>query len=141
MCPEVVQAQGEPLTAEDMRKKKLVDDLFQAQNKTIIEFAKHIVTVSIAAIGVELALKDKWLSGQAASRHGALILTIAISFFFLSAVICSATVCVQKIRVTSSDYENVDSELQRVASFRYRTTGAGVFFALLATCLTLIVLA
>ena len=56
MADRTIPAESSVLTEEDLRKRDIVEELMQSQNQRIVDFAKHLLTVSFSAIGVVLAL-------------------------------------------------------------------------------------
>jgi hypothetical protein len=56
---KVILGESSPPTDEDSRKRSAVKKLMQSENKVIVEFAKHLVTVDFSAMAVVLALKEK----------------------------------------------------------------------------------
>lgn len=135
---EPIPATSEPLSGEDRRKRSTVAKLLQEENKTIVDFAKHMVTVSFSAVGVVLTLKEKWLPAEGAGRS-TLLLAVAIVLFLAAALLCSLAVRVYRFRVSPSDYAEVDEELHRIAVLRHRLTSAGMLLAIVATGCTAVV--
>jgi hypothetical protein len=139
MAGHIVHGESSTPTEDDTRKRDLVKELMKSENKSITEFAKHQVTVAFSAIGVVLALKEKWL-GEHASSQQRLLLGIALALYLAAALMSSLAAGVYGHRVSLSDYEEVDAELHRVATLRYRlmsfalilTAAATVIVALLA---------
>ena len=132
MADDTIPAQSSALTEEDSRKYEMTKELMQSQNKVIIDFAKHLMTVSFSAIGVVLALKDKWL-GTAGRPHQELLLGIAIVLFLATGLLATIAVSAYIHRVSLSDYADVDAEVHRVARLRYRLTILGFALCLVAT--------
>jgi hypothetical protein len=117
------------LTDEDVRKRGLVRELIQNQTKVIGEFAKQLVTTAFTAIGVVVALKEKWL-GATARPYQLLLLGIAIFLYLGGGLFAALAASAQLHRVSLSDYEDVDNEIGRVAKLRFRLTM--VAFSLIA---------
>lgn len=129
-----IVAESSELSEDDLRKRDLVKDLVQNQNNVIVEFAKQLVTVSFTAIGLVLALKEKWL-GAAARPYQMLLLGAAIVLYLATGLIATLAASAQLYRVSLADYANVDSEIARVAKLRFRLTMIGVGLCGLATIL------
>jgi hypothetical protein len=134
MAPVVIAAESSALTDDDVRKRGLVKKLMQSQNKVLIDFAKHLVTVSFSAVGVVLALKDKWV-GASSVVGASWLLGIAIAMFLASGVTATIAVGVFIHRVNLVDYADAELELQRVATLRYRLTRLSLGLSLIATIL------
>lgn len=132
MAGSTIPAVSSELTEEDLRKHAMVKDLMHSQNKVIADFAKHLVTVSFSAIGIVLALKDKWL-GTNAPSYQELLLGIAIALFLVTGLVATLAVSAHILRVSLSDYADIDVELHRVARLRYRLTILGFGLSLVAT--------
>lgn len=135
--PEPIQAESVALTDEDTRKRDLVKQLMQAQTQRLVDFAKHLLTVSFSAIGVVLALKDKWIGANASNKK--LLLGIAMALFLITGLLATLAASVYTHRVSLSDYTDVDAEVTRVARLRYRLTWLGFTLAALATILVVAV--
>ncbi len=129
-----IRAQGAPVTNEDSRRYDLVKSVMQAQTKVIVEFAKLLVTVSFSAVGVVVALKDKWL-GDDPPSYQEVLLGIAVALFLATALVATLAASSYVHRVSLSDYADVDAEVHRVATLRHRLTIAGYGLALAATAI------
>lgn len=132
MAHHIVHAESSAPTDEDVRKRDLVKELLKSENKAIADFAKHVVTVSFSAIGVVLALKDKWLDPHP-SRPQILLLGFALLLYLAAALVASLAAGVYGHRVSLSDYEQIDAELHRVAAMRHRFTKLGLILTAVAT--------
>ena len=130
----VIPAESSARTDDDAQKQDLVKELVQSQNKVLIDFAKHLVTASFSAIGVVLALKDKWI-GPSSMIGAKWLLGIAIALFMVSGVIATIAVGAFVHRVSLADYADVEIELHRVATRRYRLTRLSFALLLIATVL------
>jgi hypothetical protein len=133
-----IPAESVELTDEDLRKRDIVKALRESQNQRLVDFAKHLLTVSFSAIGVVLALKDKWL-GTDAPPHKKLLLGIAIALFLATGLLATLAASIYTHRVSLSDYTDVDAELDRVARLRYRLTWIGFGLSAAATILVAII--
>jgi hypothetical protein len=138
MANPIISGVSSAPTDDDTRKQKLVSDLIQSENKTVIDFAKQLVTTSFSAIGVVLALKEKWVGANAALWQKAL-LGGAVALFLLAGLLATMAAAAYRHRISLSDYEDVDAELHRVASIRYRLTASAFGLLLLATLVIAIV--
>jgi hypothetical protein len=132
MADDVLRAESSPLTDEDTRKRDLVKELMQAQSKVILDFAKQLVTISFAAVGVVISLKDRWIGADAPSYQEAL-LGVAVALFLVSALVATLAASARGLRVSLSDYADVDVEVHRVATLRHRLTLLGFGLAAVAT--------
>jgi len=132
--PKAIVGESSDLTEEDARKRDVVKDLSQNQNKVIIEFAKQLVTMAFTAIGVVLALKEKWL-GAAARPYQIVLLALAILLYLGTGLIAALAVSAQLHRVSLADYAEVDSEVARVSKLRFKMTMIGFSFFGAATLL------
>jgi len=138
MAGHIIHGESSALSEEDARKRDLVKKLMESENKTIAEFAKHLVTVAFSAIGVVLALKDKWLDAHAPSQQR-IMLGIALALYLAAGLISSMAAGLYGHRISLSDYEDVDAELHRVATFRHRLTSLGLMLTAAATVLIALV--
>jgi xanthine/uracil/vitamin C permease (AzgA family) len=129
---EVIDAESAPLTEDDKLRRELAKELIQSQNKTITEFARHMTTVSFAAVGVVLSLKREWV-GASASDSANIGLGLAIALFLASAGISASAASVYSHRVTLSDYGEIEGELHRVARLRALLTRAAFALSALGT--------
>ena len=119
-------------TDDDKRKRDIVAKLMNSENKILVDFAKHLVTVSFPAIGVVLALEDKWL-GPDASAQLKLALAFALALFLVAALLATLAAGVYRHRVTLSDYGDIDNELHRIAKRRHWLTAVGFGLLVFAT--------
>src|SRR4029078_13664506 len=65
MSPQVIVAESAPPTPEDERKRALVSQLLDSENGRLIDVAKQLATTCFSAVGVVLALHDKWVPAAA----------------------------------------------------------------------------
>lgn len=122
MEAEPIQGDSSPVTEEDTRKRGIVSDLILAENKSMVDFAKHLVTVSFSAVGVIVTLKSNWLAQATNAHRTTILLVVAIVLFLAAVVVSSAAIKVQRLRVSGVDYGDVERELGRIARGRYRLT-------------------
>jgi hypothetical protein len=125
-------------TEDDSRKLKTVQDLVQSENKVIVDFAKQLVTIAFSAIGVVLALKEKWLGANAPIWQKAM-LGVAVALFLTASLLATMAAAAYRHRVSLADYDNVDAELHRVAKFRYNLTTSAFGLLLVATVVIAII--
>jgi|HubBroStandDraft_6_1064221.scaffolds.fasta_scaffold108265_2 hypothetical protein len=125
-------------TEDDSRKRTIVAELIQSENKAVIDFAKQLVTTSFSAIGIVLALKDKWLGANALLWQKSL-LGCAVALFLVASLLATMAAAAYRHHVSLSDYTDVDAELHRVARLRYRLTVSAFGFLLLATLIIAII--
>jgi uncharacterized membrane protein (DUF485 family) len=126
------------VTPEDRRKHEIATTIVQSENQRLIDVATHLVTVSFSAIAVVLTLQEKWL-GTPPSTGGKSALAAAIVLYLGAAVLTTLAAGAYVHRITTADYSDVDAELHRVATLRYRLTSAGFVLILLATIIVSIV--
>jgi hypothetical protein len=132
MANRVIAGVSSALTEDDSHKRTVVKELIQSENKVIADFAKQLVTTGFSAIGVVLALKEKWLGAHAALWQKAL-LGSAVALFLVSTLLATMAAAVYRHRVSLSDYADVDAELHRIAKLRYKLTTVAFGLLLLAT--------
>ena len=138
MPPQVIVAESSAPTPEDERQRLLVSQLLEAENGRLVDVAKHLATVCFSAVGVVLALHDKWVPTSAArsvttALGGAIVLYLAAgvsSLFGAGAYVH---------RVTLADYAEVDVERHRVATIRFRLVILALALFVAATLLVSIV--
>jgi hypothetical protein len=85
-----------------------------------------------------LTLKEKWL-GASPSVTARTALGVAIVLYLSAAVLTMLAAGAYRHRITTSDYGEVDAELQRVATIRYWLTSAGFCLILVATVIISVV--
>ena len=112
--------------------------LVQSENSRLVDVAKQLVTICFSAVGIVLTLKEKWL-GASPSINARSALGAAIALYLCAAVLTMLAAGAYVHRVTTSDYDEVDAELHRVATIRFRLTTAGFVLILLATAIVSIV--
>jgi MFS family permease len=132
MAGPVIRGASSTPTEDDTRKRELVKELMKSENKSVADFAKHQVTLAFSAIGVVLALKEKWL-GEHASSSQLVLLGVALALYLASALTSAVAAGVYGHRVSLSDYDDVDAELHRVAKLRYRLVIIGLILMAAAT--------
>jgi hypothetical protein len=120
-------------TKDDAENRAAVWKLIQSENRTVVGFAKHIVTVCFAAIGVTFTLQEKWLAGVAHPEQPKALLGIAVALYLGASLVASMAIAAYRLRVTLSDYGDVEAELGRVAVMRVRMTVAALVLLVLAT--------
>ena len=125
---EIIEAESAPLTEGDKLRRELAKELVQSQNRSIVEFARHMTTVSFGAVGVVLGLKEKWIADPAPS-YAVIGLGVAIALFLLAGGVSAFAASAFLHRITLSDYGEIESELNRVAQRRVRLTRAAFAFA------------
>lgn len=82
-----------------------------------------------------MALKDKWL-GPKPGATSETLLAIAIALNLVAALLASVAVRRFELRVTASDYFQLEDELQRLARLPSRITGVALAITVAATALT-----
>lgn len=133
MQPQI-SAESTAPSEDDLRKRTLVEELIKSENKALAEFAKHLVTVSFSAMGIVLAMMEKWLTPTSPSGHR-LLLVVAIVMFLGAAAVASLAASAFVHRVSLVDYDGVEAELQRVAGIRHRCVVAGSVLLLAAAAI------
>jgi hypothetical protein len=119
MSPPVIVAESSSPTPDDERKRALVSQLLDSENGRLIDVAKHLATTCFSAVGVVLALHDKWVPAGAAPRATTLLAS-AIVLYLAAGVSSLFGAGAYVHRVTLADYADVDAERHRVATIRYR---------------------
>jgi hypothetical protein len=135
---EIIEAESAPLTEGDKLRRELAKELVQSQNKAIAEFARHMTTVSFAAVGVVLSLKEKWV-GDPAPEDATLGLGVAIALFLVAGGVSAFAASAFLHRITLSDYSEIESELNRVARRRAQLTRAAFVSAAVGTIVVAVV--
>ena len=138
MPDEPIAGTSSPVTEEDTRRRGIVGDMILAQNKSVVDFAKHLVTISFSAIGVVLTLKEKWVTGRPDAQRATLLLGISIAVFLVAVVLASAAIQVYRLRVSGADYDDVEAELGRIARRRYTLTMAAAGLCIIAAAMVAI---
>ena len=123
------------LTSEDQERRAIVSALLRAENPTIIDFAKHLVTVAFAAVGVVVTFADKWLGASASIGARRILLAAAIVLMLAAAAFAAYAASASTYRVSLSDYDDVDHELHRVARRRYGLARAAMLLLIAAIVL------
>jgi hypothetical protein len=137
MSDDAIEGESLPVLDDDIRMRGFVTELVLSENKLIADFAKHIVTVGFSAVGVILALKDKWLAGSPGTAST--WLGIAIALLLIASLVSSIAIKPLRLRVSMDDYGEVESELSRIGRLRYRLTmaaTASLLLAILIVCIT-----
>jgi hypothetical protein len=132
IAKRIISGDSSAPTEDDSRKRSIVKDLVQSENKVVTDFAKQLVTTGFSAIGVVLALKEKWLGANAPLWEKA-VLGGVVALFLVSTLLATTAAAVYRYRVSLSDYADVDAELHRVATLRYKLTTAAFAFLVIAT--------
>jgi len=122
MVDNLIPAESEPVSEEDTRQRNLVTDLISKENSIVIDFAKSLVTLCISAIGVILALKDKWLHGVSGEQAKSRWLGVSIGLLLIASVISALAMRSSQLRVSLADYSGVEHELSRIAERRHYLT-------------------
>jgi hypothetical protein len=135
---KTIRAESSALTPDDVRKQKIAAEFVQSQNIRLIDVAKQLVTICFSAVGIVLTLKEKWL-GASPSVTARTALGVAIVLYLSAAVLTMLAAGAYRHRITTSDYGEVDAELQRVATIRYWLTSAGFCLILVATVIISVV--
>jgi hypothetical protein len=132
MPRHVIHAESSALTPDDRRKRKLADKLIGAENDRLVDVAKQLATLAFSAIGVVLALREKWL-GPSPSALQKTTLAAATAVYLAATVLAMFAAGVYVLRVSLSDYADVDNERHRVATIRYRLCIGALGCIVLAT--------
>jgi len=130
----VIVAESSTPTPDDERKRLLVSQLLESENGRLIDVAKHLATICFSAVGVVLALHEKWIPTGApqmltGALGGAIVLYLAagvLSLFGAGAYVH---------RVSLADYDDVYAEQHRVATIRYRLAITALTLFVAATLL------
>jgi uncharacterized membrane protein len=126
MTDEVIRAASEEPSAEDVRLRGLVTDLISRQNQSMVDLAKNMLTITFTAIGVVLAFQQHWPGhANATGTEKALVIASLIALFLSVPVYC-AVIKGYRIKVSTSDYQDVEPELTRLASVRSRLVNTGM---------------
>ena len=137
MAVHTIPAETTVPTEGDLHKRKIVEELIKSQNHRIIDFAKHLVTISFSAIGIVLTLKHKWFGADA--PYDKSLLGIAIALFLGTGLLATLASTIYIHRVSLSDYADVYEELHRVARKRHNLTRLAFILSVIATIIVAIV--
>jgi hypothetical protein len=135
MADEVIHATSEEPSAEDARLRKLLTDLISQQNKTMIDLAKSMLTITFTAIGVVLALQEKWFGGPTLTGAARGLVICALAALFLSVPVYLTVIRGYRMAVSTTDYQLVEEELSRLATLRSRLVNVGMVLTGLAAVL------
>jgi hypothetical protein len=138
MADEVIHAISEEPSAEDARLRTLVTDLISQQNKAMIDLAKNMLTITFTAIGVVLALQEKWLGGSEQTGAARGLVIGALVALFLSVPVYLTVIRGYRMAVSTTDYQLVEDELSRLATLRSKLVNAGMGLTGLAAALLVI---
>jgi hypothetical protein len=119
---------------EDKEKRSLVNELIKSENQVTVDSAKNLATACFSAIGVSLALKDKWLGTNPPLRQ-TVLLGFSLAVFLLASLFSLMAVNSFRHRVTPTDFEDVLEEIHRVAKARHRLTSASFVLFVVATAM------
>lgn len=135
MPDEVIRAASEEPSPEDVRLRKLVTELITQQNTAMIGLAKSMLTITFTAIGVVLALQEKWFGGTALTGGARRLLIGALIALLLSVPVYLTVVKGYRMKVSTTDYELVEDELTRLAALRKTLLNVGMVLTGLAAVL------
>ena len=130
----MIVAESSTPTPEDERKRLLVGQLLESENGRLVDVAKHVATICFSAVGVVLALHDKWVPA-AAPRLLTTALGGAIVLYLSAGVLSLFGAGAYLHRVSLDDYEDVYAERHRVATIRYRLAITALALFVAATLL------
>jgi len=131
--PPMIIAEGSLPTADDDRLRKLANKTIANENKSVMTFAKNLVTVCFSAIGVIVALQQ--YTSAHTTRHNLVALGFAIGLLLAAGVVSSLAVAPVGLRVSENDYSEISNELHRAARYRYRLTRVALALIVLAIAL------
>lgn len=135
MTEEVIRATSEEPSAEDARLRSLVTDLISQQNRSLIDLAKSMLTITFTAIGVVLALQEHWFGGAKQTGTAKALVICALVALFVSVPVYCTVIKGYRMAVSTTDYQLVESELSRLATLRNRLVNAGMALTGLAAVL------
>ena len=135
MVDEVIQATSEEPSAEDARLRTMVTDLISQQNKAMTDLAKSMLTITFTAIGVVLALQEKWFGGSRPTGAARGLVISALVVLFLSVPVYLTVIGGYRIAVSTTDYQTVEEELSRLVTLRSRLVNMGMVLTGLAAVL------
>lgn len=135
MANEVIRAASEEPSSEDVRLRKLVTELITQQNTAMVDLAKSMLTITFTAIGVVLALQEKWFGGAALTGGARRLLIGALIALLFSVPVYLTVVKGYRMKVSTTDYQNVEGELTRLAALRQRLLSIGMALTGLAAML------
>jgi hypothetical protein len=125
-------------TSEDSRKRDILSKIILTENQVVVDFAKHLVTISFSAIAIILTLKEKWLTNSKNLHVATALLGTAMVLFLAAVLVSTIAIRAYRLRVSSWDYSDIEHELSRIARRRYLLTLAATTLCILATALVVI---
>ena len=132
---EVIRAASEDPTSEDARLRKLVTELITQQSKAMVDLGKSMLTITFTAIGVVLALQEKWFGGTALTGSARRLLIAALIALLSSVPVYLTVVKGYRMKVSTADYQDVEGELTRLAALRQKLLNIGMALTGLAAIL------
>lgn len=123
---DAIPASSEEPSDEDVRLRALVTELISQQNRAMIDLGKTMLTLTFTAIGVVLALHERWPGAPTRSGAARTLLIAALVALFLSVPLYLTVVRGYRVAVSPVDYQLVEEELSRLATLRNRLLTAGM---------------
>lgn len=126
-------ARSSALTERDKENRALALELIKNSNKIVTAFAKQMVTTSLSAIGVILALAKFRGFGDHAGTWPRIALAFSGGACLAAALVFAFALRARRLRVSLDDYADAPYQLLQLARWRERLTMWGL--ALLATAI------
>jgi|SRR5215470_10558233 len=106
------------LTEQDRKNRALALDLIRKSNATVTSFAKQMVTTSLSAVGVILALAKFHGFENHASAWLRIALGVACVLCLTAALVFAFALRPRRIRVSLDDYADAPAQLLAIAHHR-----------------------
>lgn len=137
--PPVVESV--PVGERDKENRALALELIKKSNETVTSFAKQMVTASLSAVGVILALAKYWgWEGGSGVTLPRIALAASCGLCLIAAVVFALALRARRIRVSLDDYSDAPAQILEVAHEReaLASLGLGILaFAIVAAVLLL----
>lgn len=123
--PPVVESA--PVTARDKENRALALELIKKSNDTVTSFAKQMVTSSLSAVGVILALAKYWgWEGSGDVTLPRIVLAASCGLCLVAAIVFALALRARPIRVSADDYSDTPAQLLDLAHEREVLTTWGI---------------
>ena len=132
---EPIRASGELPTEEDLRLRQLMSDLLAQQNKSLVDLAQKMLTVTFAALGFVLALQERWFGGSSPVGLARIAIIAALVLLLGSVPVYLGVIKGYRLALTLFDYQDVESELSRLGIIRNLLSSIGIGMTAVAAAL------
>jgi hypothetical protein len=125
-------AESTPVTERDKENRALALELIKRSNETVTSFAKQMVTASLSAVGVILALAKFQGWEDYSYSLPRLALAASCGLCLVAAVVFALALRTRHIRVSVDDYADAPAQLLEVAHEREVLTTWGLIILSIA---------